>query len=86
MGYFRETFKSQNVNSISPTPKFNLAIIHIIIKSMLTIFSGSGSSIKDIYLSVYLQYLTFQSGPDVRSVCKVKVFVYMLVYISFHLI
>ena len=27
--YFRETYKSQNINSISPTPKFTLGIIQI---------------------------------------------------------
>ena len=25
-GYFRETYKSQNINPISPTPKFTLGI------------------------------------------------------------
>ena len=39
-GYFRETCKSQNINPIYPTPKFNLVIIEIIIKSLLTIFSA----------------------------------------------
>ena len=28
-GYFRETYKSQNINPISPTPKFTLGIIQI---------------------------------------------------------
>ena len=27
-GYFRETCKSQNINLISPTPRFNLGIGH----------------------------------------------------------
>ena len=27
MSYFRETYKTQNINSISPTPKFTLGII-----------------------------------------------------------
>ena len=37
-GYFRETFKSQNKNSISPTPKFTLGIIQIKVKSLSTSF------------------------------------------------
>ena len=32
--YFRETYKSQNISPISPTPKFTLGIIHIIVKSL----------------------------------------------------
>ena len=28
-GYFRETYKSQHINPISPTPKFTLGIIRI---------------------------------------------------------
>ena len=28
-GYFRETYKSQNMNPSSPTPKFTLGIIQI---------------------------------------------------------
>ena len=30
-GYFWETYKSQNINPISPTPKFTLGIIQIIV-------------------------------------------------------
>ena len=63
-GYFRETYKSQNINPISPTSKFTLGIIQIIVKSILTIFSMLSS--KKINLSVQYQYLT-------RGVCKVKV-------------
>ena len=37
-GYFRETNKSQNINLISPTPKFTLGIIHLKVKSLLTSF------------------------------------------------
>ena len=37
------------------------------------------SSIK-IYLSVQFQYLKFQHDPEVRGVCKVKVFASILVY------
>ena len=37
-GYFRETYKSQNINPISPTPKFTLGIIQIKIKSLSTNF------------------------------------------------
>ena len=50
-GHFRERCKSQNMNLISPIPKFNLSIIQIIIKSLSTILVLS--SIK-IYLSVQL--------------------------------
>ena len=38
--YFRETFKKQNINHISPTPKFTLGIIQIIIKGLSTSFSA----------------------------------------------
>ena len=37
-GYFRETYKSQNINTISPTPRFNLGIIQIKGKSLSTSF------------------------------------------------
>ena len=37
-GYFRETYKSQNINPISPTPKFTLGIIQIKVKSLSTRF------------------------------------------------
>ena len=32
-GYFRETYKSQNIKHISPTPKFTLGIMQIEVKS-----------------------------------------------------
>ena len=32
--YLRETYKSQNINPTSPTPKFNLGIIQIKVKSI----------------------------------------------------
>ena len=35
-GYFRETYKSQNIKHISPTPKFTLGIIQIKVKSRAT--------------------------------------------------
>ena len=61
--YFREMFKSQNINLISPTPKFSLGIIHTILVL--------------IQIKVYT-YLTgtisISDLPRVRSVCKVKVF------------
>ena len=50
-GYFRESYKSQNINPISATPKLTLDIIQIKVKSLST------SSIK-INLSVQFQYLT----------------------------
>ena len=37
-GYFRETNKSQNINPISPTPKFTFDIIQIKVKSLSTSF------------------------------------------------
>ena len=37
-GYFRETFKSQNMNPVSPTPEFNFGIIHTKVKSLPTSF------------------------------------------------
>ena len=37
-GYFRETNKSQNINPISPTPKFTFGIIQIKDKSLSTSF------------------------------------------------
>ena len=37
-GYFRETYKSQNIKSISPTPKLALGIIKIKVKSLSTSF------------------------------------------------
>ena len=37
-GYFRETYKSQNINPISPTPKFKLGIIQIKVISLSTSF------------------------------------------------
>ena len=37
-GYFRETNKSQNINPISPTPKFTFGIIQIKVKSISNSF------------------------------------------------
>ena len=37
-GYFRETYKWQNINPISPTPKFTLGIIQIKVISLSTSF------------------------------------------------
>ena len=37
-GYFRETNKSQNINTISLTPKFTFGIIQIKVKSQSTSF------------------------------------------------
>ena len=33
--YLRETYKLQNINHISPTPKFTMGIIQIIVKIIL---------------------------------------------------
>ena len=38
--YFREVCKSTNINPISPTPKFTLGIIQVVIKSLSTIISA----------------------------------------------
>ena len=37
-GFLIERCKSQNINPISPTPKFTLDIIQIIVKSLSTCF------------------------------------------------
>ena len=37
-GYFIETYESQDINPISPTPKFNLGIMQIKVKSLSTSF------------------------------------------------
>ena len=37
-GIFRETYKSQNINPIPPTPKFTFGIIQIKVKSLSTSF------------------------------------------------
>ena len=37
-GYFRVAYTSQNINPISPSPKFTLSIIEIKVKSLLTSF------------------------------------------------
>ena len=37
-GYFRGTNKSQNLNPITPTPKFTFSIIQIKVKSLSTSF------------------------------------------------
>ena len=55
-GYFTETYKSQNINPISPTPKFTLSIIQIKVKTYQLVFSGKVN--KKINLSVQFQYLT----------------------------
>ena len=52
-GYFRETYKSQNINPISPTPKFTLGIIQIKVKSLSTSFQWLVQS--KINLSVQFQ-------------------------------
>ena len=39
-GFFRETYKSQNINPISPTPKDTLGIIQIKAKNPSSSFHG----------------------------------------------
>ena len=34
-GYIKETYKSQNINPISPTPKFTLGIIQIKVNQLV---------------------------------------------------
>ena len=69
-GYFRETNKSQNINPISPTPKFTFGIIQIKVKTLSTSFQWLVQY--KINLSVWLR-------PDleVRGVRKVEVFASM---------
>ena len=62
-----KTYKSQNINPISPTPKFIFGIIMIAVKSLST-FSLALFN-KEINLSVQFQYLTFQPDPEVRGTC-----------------
>ena len=69
-GYLRETNKSQNINPISPTPKFTFGIIQIKVKSLSTSFQWLVQY--KINLSVGLR-----SDLEVRGVCKVKVFASM---------
>ena len=40
-GYFRETYKSHNINPISPTPDFTLGIMQIKVKSLSTTLKWS---------------------------------------------
>ena len=37
-GYFRENYKPQNINPISPAPKFTLGLIQNEVKSLSTSF------------------------------------------------
>ena len=69
-GYFRETNNSQNINPISPTPKFTVGIIQIKVKNLSTSFQ---------WLVQYKINLSVWIWPDleVRCVCKVKVFASM---------
>ena len=74
--YFRETCKSQRINLISPTTKFNLGTIQIKIISLSTLLVLS--SIK-IYLSV-LSISDLLIWPKVRGLCKVRVCFYVCLY------
>ena len=55
-GYFRETNQSENINPISPNPKFTFDIIQITVKSLSTSFQWLGQC--KINLSVQFQYRT----------------------------
>ena len=67
-GCFREIYKLQNINPISPSPKFTLGIIQIIVKSMSAILVLSLIKYK---ITVQFQNMTFRPDPEVRVVCKV---------------
>ena len=74
--YFRE-----NTNSICPTPKFTLVIIQIKVKSL-------SSFLHLVQLKLNLSEVnTFnirlQPDPEVRGVCEVNLFAFMLAYTSF---
>ena len=56
-GYFRETNQSQNINPISPAPKFNFGIIQIKVKSLSTSFQWLVQY--KIYLSVQISISDF---------------------------
>ena len=79
MGYLRETYKSQNINPISPTTKFTLGIIQIKIKAYQLVFSAKFNK-KQTYL--YNFNIWLQPDLEARGVCMVKVFASMLVYTS----
>ena len=65
-GYFRETNKSQNINPISPTPKFTFGIIHIKVKSLSTSFQW----LVQYKINISTDFdLTKRSGVCVRSKC-----------------
>ena len=74
-GYFRETYKSQNINPIFATPKFILGIIQIIVKKYINYFFSAQFNKLIRTISI--------SDPEVRDVCKAKLFALMLVYTSF---
>ena len=63
---------------------FNLSIKQILIKWLLTIFSAEFN--KKTYLSVQLKYNTFQPYPDVRGVCKKKLYLYWRTLKTHHLL
>ena len=63
-GYFRETYKPQNINLISPTPVIKSFLVH--------------SSI--INLSVQFQYLTFQPVQESGVCKVEVFFFYVVLY------
>ena len=73
-GHFRQTCKSQSINPIAPTPKFNLGIIQITIKSISTIIVLIYSLIKQNIRICKISIVHLQPDSEVRGVCKVKVF------------
>ena len=67
--YFRETYKIQNINPISPTAQFLFDIIQITVKGLSTSFQCLVQyKINLNILFVKLQYLTYQPDPEVGSV------------------
>ena len=86
-GDFRETCKSQNINLISPTRKFNLGIIQIIIKSLSTILVLSSINDYILICTISISDLsTYQeSGACVRSEFVFSC-MFDLYFFPFHLI
>ena len=61
-GYFRETYKSQYINPISPTPKFTLGIIQIKVKSLLVKYLLPCCCIHDSIKCFFLFLFFFWGG------------------------
>ena len=64
-GYFRETYKSQNINLISPNP---VIISFLVLSSIINI------------LICTISIFDLSTWPRVMGVCKVEVFFYVVLY------